>query len=135
MGPAAGVTVSGNGHSRVFQVDGGRHGVNLGNDDHRRHTDHRRNGGGLDNDGGNVTLTKFTVSGNYANGNGGGLWNAGGTATLTNCTVNNNTTPLIRVRRRPGQSRRHDHAHQLHRQRQLRRIRRRRLIITAARPR
>ena len=35
-GPAAGVTVSGGGASRVFQVDGECHGVDLGTDDHRR---------------------------------------------------------------------------------------------------
>ena len=35
-GPAAGVTVSGGGLSRVFQVDP-CHGVDLGTDDHRRH--------------------------------------------------------------------------------------------------
>ena len=35
-GPAAGVTVSGGGPSRVFQVDGGCHRVDLGTDDHRR---------------------------------------------------------------------------------------------------
>ena len=36
-GPAAGVTVSGGGLSRVFQVDARRHRVDLGTDDHRRH--------------------------------------------------------------------------------------------------
>ena len=35
-GPAAGVTVSGGGLSRVFQVDSAGHGVDLGTDDHRR---------------------------------------------------------------------------------------------------
>ena len=64
-GPAAGVTVSGGGQSRVFQVDAECHGVHLGTDDHRRQ--HRG----------------------------------------------------YRQRRRPVQ-RRHDHADQLHRQRQLR---------------
>ncbi len=34
-GPTAGVTVSGGGTSRVFQVDCGCHGVHLGTDDHR----------------------------------------------------------------------------------------------------
>ena len=36
-GPAAGVTVSGGGTSRVFQVDLGCHGIDLGPDDHRGH--------------------------------------------------------------------------------------------------
>ncbi len=41
-GPKAGVTVSGGGLSRVFQVDGGVDGVDLGTDDHRRQRRHRR---------------------------------------------------------------------------------------------
>ena len=72
-GPAAGVTVSGGGASRVFQVDAGvtasisgltiTGGTTTGN------------GGGLYNDGGNVTLTNCTVSGNSAGYYGGGLYN------------------------------------------------------------
>ena len=41
-GPKAGVTVSGGKASRVFQVDCECHGVDLGNDDHRRHCRHCR---------------------------------------------------------------------------------------------
>ena len=88
-GPAAGVTVSGGGLSRVFQVDanvtasisgltitgGGVSGA----------------GGGLANYGGTTTLTDCTVSGNSAV-NGGGLYtNNYGTTTLTNCTVSGNS--------------------------------------------
>ena len=79
-GPAAGVTVSGGGLSRVFQVDA------------------------------NVTasISGLTITGGSVSGR----------------------------RRRPGQLRRHDHADQLHRQRQLRRQRRRRVHRAAtARPR
>ena len=35
MAPAAGLTVTGGGLSRVFQVDPGGHGVSVGTDDHR----------------------------------------------------------------------------------------------------
>ena len=79
-------------------------------------------GGGLYNGGGTTTLTNCTVSGNSANaGSGGGLYNSGGTTTLTNCTVSGNSAD--EQRRRPVQLRRHDHADQLHRQRQLRLLR------------
>ena len=73
-GPAAGVTVSGGGASRVFQVDAGVTasisgltitGGNAGYD----------NGGGLFNYG-TTTLTDCTVSGNYRRAiNGGGVSN------------------------------------------------------------
>ena len=43
--------------------------------------------------------------------------NDGGTTTLTNCTVSGNSAG---TRRRPVPTRRHGHADQLHRQRQLR---------------
>ena len=121
-GPKAGVTVSGGGASRVFQVDGGCHRVDLGTDHHRRQI--AGNGGGLSNNGGTATLTNCTVSGNSAShiGGGGGVYtNAGGTTTLTNCTVSGNS-----ARRNGGglcDLSRHDHADRLHRQRQLRRQR------------
>ena len=121
-GPAAGVTVSGGGLSRVFQVDANvtasisgltitegsvsgerRWPGQLRRHDHADRLHHqrqlRRNGGGLFTDGyGTTTLTNCTVSGNSASENGGGLYS------------------LLR----------HDHADQLHRQRQLRRWERRR---------
>ena len=87
IGPAAGVTVSGGGLSRVFQVDpvvtASISGMTItaGNT--------TGNGGGLYNDGGNVTLTNCTVSGNSASW-GGGLW-SDGTTTLTDCAVNGNS--------------------------------------------
>jgi parallel beta-helix repeat protein len=87
IGPAAGVTVSGNHLSRVFQIDpkvtasisgltiaDGSGGVL---------------GGGVYNQGA-LTLTGCTLSGNSAVGEGGGLFTSG-TATLTNCTVDGNS--------------------------------------------
>ncbi len=47
-------------------------------------------GGGIYNDGGTLTLTNSTVSGNTASYGGGGICNYG-TATLTNSTVSGNT--------------------------------------------
>jgi parallel beta-helix repeat protein len=114
-GPAAGVTVSGGGLSRVFQVDGfvnasisgltitggmaadvGGGLLNAGTTALTNCTisgNSARYGGGLYNGGphpfGSVTLTDCTVSGNSAN-EGGGLFN-GGAATLTGCTVSGNS--------------------------------------------
>ena len=75
-GPAAGVTVSGGGASRVFQVDAGVtasiSGLTITGGNAAT-----GNGGGLDNDGGTVTLTNCTVSGNSAvSDGGGGLYNS-----------------------------------------------------------
>ena len=86
-GPAAGLTISGGGLSRVFQVDpgvtasfagltitGGNAGV----------------GGGLYNSG-TATLTGCTVSGNSTTRDGGGLFTAIGAATvLTDCMIGGN---------------------------------------------
>ena len=92
-GPAAGVTVSGGGLSRVFQVDGlvtaSISGLTItgGNSG--------SSGGGLANFG-TTTLTNCTISGNSAatysySGDGGGVYNDG-TLTMTNCTVSGNST-------------------------------------------
>ena len=91
-GPGANLlSISGNNASQVFQVDGGVTasisgltitGGNAGYD----------SGGGLANDGGDLTLTDCTVSGNSAYSNGGGLYNTnGGDLTLTGCTVSGNS--------------------------------------------
>ena len=64
-GPAAGVTVSGGGLSRVFQVDAQCHGVHLGTDDHRRQRRTPATAAACYNDG-TLTLTNCTVSGNSA---------------------------------------------------------------------
>jgi fibronectin-binding autotransporter adhesin len=88
-GPAAGLTLSGGGNSRVFQVDGdvtaSLSGLTITGGS-------ASNGGGLANYGGTVTLTGCTVSGNSAGHDGGGMYfNDGGTATLTGCTVSSNS--------------------------------------------
>ena len=62
-GPAAGVTVSGGGKSRVFQVDSGV----------------------------TASISGMTITGGKTTGNGGGLSNNGGNVTLTNCTVSGNS--------------------------------------------
>ncbi len=86
-GPAAGVTVSGGGLSRVFQVDGGVTASMSGLTISGGTT--TGNGGGLDNQG-TTTLTDCTVSGNSAGNDGGGLYNLG-TTTLTGCTLSGNS--------------------------------------------
>ena len=88
------MTVSGGGLSRVFQVDAGV----------------TASISGLTITGGNVGYS------GYGTGSGGGLANFG-TTTLTNCTVSGNSAYS---RRRRAVQRRHGHADQLHRQRQLR---------------
>ena len=87
-GPAAGVTVSADGASRVFQVDPGVTASISGMTITGGNV--TGNGGGLYNDGGNVTLTNCTVSGNSAGRDGGGLYNRG-TLTLTASTVSGNS--------------------------------------------
>ena len=147
-GPAAGVTVSGGGASRVFQVDAGVtasiSGLTItGGNDHRQrrrpgqrrhdHADqlHRQRqlrrrllgGGGLYN-GGTLTLTNCTVSGNSANwlrrrrgstrrryfGN----CAAAPRSTLTNCTVSGNSGQLRGglSAGRPGHADQHDRRRQ-----------------------
>ena len=76
-GPKAGVTVSGGGLSRVFQVD---RGVTATISGMTITGGSAANGGGLDNLDGTATLTNCTVSGNYRRtGSGGGLYNFSGT--------------------------------------------------------
>ncbi len=92
-GPKPGVTVSGGGHSRVFQVDGGVTATISGLTITGGYT--ASNGAGLYNDGGTATLTNCSVSGNTTaasspTGYGGGLFNKNGTVTLTTCTVSQN---------------------------------------------
>ncbi len=116
-GPAAGVTVSGGGLSRVFQVDasvtalisgltitGGRvsgvgAGAGLANyggtttlTDCSVSGNSAVNGGGLyTGDYGSTTLYDCTVRGNSATENGGGLDNYSGTTMLNNCTISGNS--------------------------------------------
>ncbi len=99
MGPGANLlTLSGNGDSQVFEIAGGSaaavsgltitHGyVNFGE------------GGGVWNNGGNLTMADVFITNNGAYGNdnngdlgsyGGGLASSGGTTTLTDCTLSGN---------------------------------------------
>ena len=87
-GPAAGVTISGGGQSRVFQVDAGVTASISGLTVTRGSVGGP--GGGLYNLG-TTDLTNCTISGNSAtNNDGGGLFSAG-TANLTNCTISGNS--------------------------------------------
>jgi hypothetical protein len=93
-GPAAGVTVSGGGLSRVFQIDGGVAASISGLTISGGFT--TGNGGGLANLGGTLTLTACTVSGNSStidipHNGGAGVFSAGGTTTLINCTLSGNS--------------------------------------------
>ena len=83
-GPAAGLTISGGGSTRVFQVDGDVTASISGL------TISGGNGGGLYN-GGSATLNDCTLSDNTS-WSGGGVFNGdGATLTLTDCTVSDNT--------------------------------------------
>ena len=91
-GPAAGVTISGGGTSRVFQVDSGVSASISGLTITGGSTSGY--GGGLYNEG-TAKLTACTVSGNSAK-EGGGLFDSGSsertaTLTLTDCTVSGNS--------------------------------------------
>jgi len=93
-GPATGVTVSGGGLSRVFQVDRGVgasiSGMTIsGGNSYFKPGGYLGNGGGLFNSG-LTSLTNCTVSGNSASFGGGGLYNNGQTV-LLNCTVSGNS--------------------------------------------
>ncbi len=94
-GPAAGVTVSGNNASRVFQIDASVKasisGLTITGGSVSGGSGAARNGGGVLNYG-NLTLTNATVSGNTASA-GGGIYNAntGSRATITNTTISGNT--------------------------------------------
>ena len=84
-GPSAGVTVSGGGLSRVFQVDSGVTASISGLTITAGNT--VNNGGGLYNLG-TTALSNCTVSGNSAS-TGGGIDNEGALS-VSNCTLNNN---------------------------------------------
>ncbi len=87
MGPAAGVTVTGGGMSRVFQVDAmvnaSISGLTITSGSTTGY------GGGLSNYG-TLTLSDCTVSGNSAADSGGGI-SSDGPMTLSNCTISDNT--------------------------------------------
>lgn len=82
-----GLTIDGNGASRVLAIENGANvtirGVTIigGNTS--------RNGGGILNNDGTLTLVDCTVSGNTG-GAGGGIFNVRGNLTLQNCTLSSN---------------------------------------------
>ena len=88
-GPAAGVTVSGGGLSRVFQVDANVTASISGLTITGGSVSGA--GGGLANYGGTTTLTDCTVSGNSASSGGGVYTGQYGTTTLEDCTVSGNS--------------------------------------------
>jgi hypothetical protein len=55
------------------------------------------NGGGVENEGGNVSCNDVTFSGNTASAQGGAIFNNGNTLTVTNCTFSNNSQTTAAV--------------------------------------
>ena len=113
-GPAAGVTISGGGTSRVFQLDPGVTatlsgltitGGSMSGFGGGVYADHATLtlractisgnlatfGGGLLINEGSATLEYCIIDGNRASADGGGLDNYGGTATLDGCTISSNS--------------------------------------------
>ena len=89
-GPTAGVTISGGGLSRVFQVDSGVSATISGLTITGGST--TADGGGAYNHGGTFTLIDCAVSGNSAEYGGGLATNDYGTTTVVNCTVTGNSS-------------------------------------------
>jgi hypothetical protein len=86
-GPGASLlAVSGNNASRVMEIQGGSAALS-GLTVTGGKSASGDNGGGLLNDGGTLTLTNVTISGNTSDDEGGGLYNNNGPLTLTNCTI------------------------------------------------
>lgn len=82
-----GLTIDGNGASRVLAIDNGANvtirGLTIIGGDTPS------NGGGILNNDSTLTLIDCSISGNRG-GAGGGIFNVRGSLTLSNCTVNNN---------------------------------------------
>jgi hypothetical protein len=99
QGPAAGVTLSGNHQSRVFEIGDDTHKPNVAMSGLTITQGNADNGGGILENGGSVALSSCTVTGNVAGnffgpgGSGGGVFN-GGTLTLSNCTLSANSAYL-----------------------------------------
>ena len=87
-GPAANLlSISGNKASQVFDIKGGSaalSGLTITGGS-------ANSGGGLDDEGGTVSLTNCAITGNAAAAQGGGLYNFDGTLSLSGCTVSSNT--------------------------------------------
>lgn len=99
-GPAAGIRVSGNNASRVFNITAGNvsmSGLRITNGRAEGNSSANNNRGGGIMNAGTLTLTNCTVSNNVCVGTsgsvsgGGGIFNYDGTLTLTNCTLSGNT--------------------------------------------
>jgi Bacterial Ig-like domain (group 3)/Right handed beta helix region len=88
IGPTAGLTISGDGASNVFQIDPGVKASISGLDLVQGYA---TAGGGLYNEG-TATLTDCTISGSTGTAEGGGIANTG-TITLTDCTISDNLSP------------------------------------------
>ena len=86
-GPARGVTVSGGGLSRVFQIDNG---VTASLSGLTITGGSAGTGGGLWDSGSTITLTDCTISGNSAAGGGAAMYNNSSAITMTDCTVSGN---------------------------------------------
>jgi hypothetical protein len=88
IGPGANLlTVSGNNASQVFDIESGSvaiSGLTVSGGKTVR-------GGGLDNNGGSLSLTDCTIAGNSADTGGGVFTQAGGSTTLSDCTVSGNS--------------------------------------------
>jgi hypothetical protein len=99
-GPAAGVTLSGGGHSDVFRVYPGvtatLSGLTITDGTGFSRGSGVTSGGGVYNLG-TVTLTNCTITGNSAN-IGGAVYNNYGTATLTNCTLSDNSVTPYKIK-------------------------------------
>ncbi len=92
-GPAAGVTIDGDGLSQVIQVAANVTASLSGLTITGGST--REAGAGLANYGGALTLNDCTISGNSAATDGGGLYtNDYGTTTLDNCTISGNSASV-----------------------------------------
>ena len=89
-GPGASLlAVSGNNASRVMEIQGGPAAIS-GLTVTGGKLASGSNGGGLLNDGGTLSLSNVTISGNTSDDEGGGLYNSKGSLTLTNCTISGN---------------------------------------------
>ncbi len=88
-----GLTVSGNNTSRHFFVEFEKsltlRGLTLTGGNGSGPLNNNGSGGAINNDGGTLTLTQCTLSGNSANF-GGAIYNGGPTLTLTQCTLSGN---------------------------------------------
>jgi hypothetical protein len=84
------VTISGNNTVQVAYVDSGA-ALTLNNLTIANGSNSGFDGGGIYNNGGTLTITNSTFSGNSANNGGGGIYNNGGTLTITNSTFSGNS--------------------------------------------